>query len=77
MHQMLGAQFMSTRVRFTTPDGGEWEYSTEFNGYWVMFEQVDGARWVSGSIHPLREPTQVQLVETLKELWQRRASSRR
>lgn len=62
------------RIRFTTPDGAEWEYSSEFNGYWVMFERVDGSKWVSGSIYPLRELTQELLVETLKEVWARRKS---
>ncbi len=59
-------------MRFNTPDSAEWMYSSEFNGYWVMFEQVDGARWVSGSIYPLREPTQELLVNALRELWRRR-----
>ncbi len=68
---------MTARTKFTTPDGAEWQYSSEFNGYWVMFEQVDGARWVSGSIYPLREQTQEQLVDALKELWERRRPANR
>jgi hypothetical protein len=64
------------RRRFITPDGAEWEYSTEFNGRWVLFEQVGGSRRVSGAIEPKDDPTQEELIETLKDLWRRKNPDR-
>jgi hypothetical protein len=63
---------MARPFLFRTPDGAEWQYSSEFNGYWVMFERTDGTKWVSGSREPLRELSDATLIEALRELWQRR-----